>query len=242
VLLFTGKRDILFALAARIGRDLRGTRNASDADREEDFRFCGPRRARASGPGAGMAEAKAHAVHRRLRPGKHDRYRRAPGRSEAGRVAGTVRGGGEQAGRGRQHRCPVRQARRARRLHGARDQRRLRRQPQPVRERRIRSLEGLRAGRPGTQHAQYHHGAPVREGEQSRGTDRARPEGEARVCLIGHRHDHAPFDGAHQDRDGGGHHPCALPAGAGRDGCGRGTDADLEHLHAACGAADQGRR
>jgi len=33
------------------------------------FAFCGARRARFSGTGAGMAEATSRAVHRRLRPG-----------------------------------------------------------------------------------------------------------------------------------------------------------------------------
>jgi hypothetical protein len=65
VLLFTGKRDILVALAARIGRDLRR-------------------------PGM-LAEATSRAVHRRLRPGKHDRHRRARGRAEARRIAGSVK-------------------------------------------------------------------------------------------------------------------------------------------------------
>src|SRR5712692_3605262 len=89
------------------------------------------------GIGAGLAEAETDSHRRRLRPGQHYRSGRAPGGAEARRSARPVGGGGEQGRRGRQRRQPAGEARGARRLHAPRDERRVRRQSQPLRERRL---------------------------------------------------------------------------------------------------------
>jgi len=105
-----------------------------------------------------------------------------------------------------QYRCPVRQASRARRLHGARDQRR----PNAVNPSLYAGAgyDPLRDFAPVIldQHAQYITRASFGAGETISRTDRLARREKLCVCIIGNRQDHASFDGAHQDRRRGGHH------------------------------------
>ena len=132
-------------------------------------------------------------------PGEHHRPGGAPGGAQARRGARPVGGGREQARRQRQRRRAAGEARRARRLHAVRHQRRLRGQPEPVRNAGYDPVHRFHAGDPRPEHAEHHHGQPGGAGEEPAGADRARAQGAAVLRLVGHRHHHAPLDGAHQD-------------------------------------------